>query len=255
MSRKGLIVLCVAAALVAVPASGTMVAAEISYEAQGVSVAYIGGAVSTLVFTANCATANAFANTFTYTFTDDGGFTTQGGTATTGCSGLYVALEVSKNSVTGDWEFNSKHGDNSVQIEDTQGNVMQGGFAFDNYEVLPGNRLVITGKITNLPDFMAKSTFVGDGGVEVSGLWNGPNSEFYVPPFNIDGDDVMDRIIWLEFSLGTLSVDQFFNSRAQIVCCEGDLGLHIMVVAIIPEPATMSLLALGGLAMLRRRRR
>jgi len=74
-------------------------------------------------------------------------------------------------------------------------------------------------------------------------IWNNHNftegTTFVTGDWNNDGaTDVSDRIIW--------------NSHHFTVATPGPLGTTAVT---IPEPATLSLLAFGGLAMLRRRRR
>ena len=85
--------------------------------------------------------------------------------------------------------------------------------------------------------------------VSESSLWSAPKELGFGPDGNLYGLGWNDKVIRYEFATGITSV---FVDHAPQLAPEGAYGLAIEP---IPDPTTLSLLAVGGLAMLRRRRR
>jgi len=69
-------------------------------------------------------------------------------------------------------------------------------------------------------------------------MYESPLSAFYYIAVSGSGDNDFD---------GKLDVDD--------ITLHGEVGSYLLTVSVIPEPATLSLLVLGGLVMLRRRKR
>ena len=241
MSRKVLVALGLAVALVATPAFGApvpFVNYEYKYEADGLLGIYYSKTSELEVW--SMATV-AFISKFV--LTEDGVEVDPPGLSSSNAGGVELNLTVVK--VSGLW---SAEGD--VVVQDKNGDFIVAYFKSEwggvEYDTV-ANKVRITGLL--YPD---KATAdLNDSSL----AYRLTNDEFA-------GDD---KIVPIEFfdlyenPVLTMflctqgrSLEEFFESGRNEPTCNANSYLFI-TGRLIPEPATMSLLALGGLALLRRR--
>ena len=136
---------------------------------------------------------------------------------------------------------------------DKNTDAVSGSFASTSVEVLSvaGGVLQIEGVLSNTPILQNRGdpwVFVGEETIPGEHTGDGADGIEKQITVNSPGAYEDGVVFVLKFGVGTISLDTLFG--ANFAKTGGEVKGYIT-----PEPATMSLLALGGLAILRRRRR
>jgi len=223
MARHVLVALTLVAALATVPAFGAVIRYETNPDSQtGFDGVYAYGKIEMEA----PAAGHDFSSMFS--FTNDFGAVAD----TTSTNGsVKVDLTVSGNAEDG-WSFAGL-----IMINDDSGEFVVGNFV--STAVYFTGRVVIVGTLTAAGGVLRSdaSTFHGDESVF------------------IENADAFSRVSWdvtLQLCTQGVEPDTFFARRWAPIC---NSWLLAEAVYVKPEPMTMSLLALGGLALLRRRSR